>query len=291
MVKFLLKRSGLLLPLLWVLCSAPSLCAQPTIEVSHQHGSNQGLLSVQAKAAPLPEILELIEKQTGIAISLVGQEKFVSVTESFVDMPFLEAIQTIISPLKAVLVADTYRLELSLPTHVWVLGQAFSALAGDSETGQVNRQALYQIIDLSIPQRLYLVAELEKLSTPKSISLLAYILATDRESSVRRKALWALTQSPVEQGQQALETGLADDDYLLRIETIQMLDMSHGEEALPSIGQVLFNEPDPLVRLEAVYALAEHQTLAAQSLLQVAAKDENSIVREVAADLLTQRAE
>jgi HEAT repeat protein len=112
------------------------------------------------------------------------------------------------------------------------------------------------------------------------------MLEKDESEIVRSQVVSSLAEIGGEEASRALETGLGDDSYTLRMEVIYSLGEVSEDRVSPGLGQVLFSDPDPLVRLEAVRKISEDDSEAAKAFLKVASKDKDSMVRTTALDAL-----
>ena len=84
---------------------------------------------------------------------------------------------------------------------------------------------------------------------------MARTLIQDADASVRGQAAAVLEDIAGEEAIRALEAGLGDPNPAVRIKVIGSLEALQAEEAIPTLGQVLFSDPSPQVRLAAVAAI------------------------------------
>lgn len=120
--------------------------------------------------------------------------------------------------------------------------------------------------------------------------LAAYqILALSQDGRHRQEAMFGLAESGGSGSVTDLRQGLSDVDRRVREAAIESLAVVGGEESVGALGGIL-SDPDAGLRIDAVDAIGRIGGDEAIALLEQAMIDENHVVREAAAEWLTELA-
>lgn len=257
----------------------------PTIEVTFHHG----LLTVKAQNATLTEVLRAVGDVVGIKTFIYGEIDASTTTWSLVDVPLFEAIRFLVGDHNMAMVyhGSSGQGVTKEASKLWVYGKPSArsytppALPIDSPPRDVAKRA--QTVPATRLQAMQNSAESEDESETAS---LARTLIQDTDTSVRSQAAAVLADIAGEEAIKALEAGLGDPNPAVRIKVIGSLEALQAEQAIPTLGQVLFSDPSPQVRLAAVAAIARQQSEAVPAFLEAAAKDKDRAVRTAALSAL-----
>jgi hypothetical protein len=88
---------------------------------------------------------------------------------------------------------------------------------------------------------------------------------------------------------EGIEANLGNPDASARMEVVSLLESIESDRIVPLLGQILFGDPDPGVRLAAMEALARQRGEAAKAFLEAATNDRDTAVRETAILALERR--
>ncbi len=270
----------------------------PTVDIRFQ----QGLISVQSENATLAEVLRAVAGETGIQLHIRDEDFQQKSPWSLVDRPLLEAIRQLAGTHNmAITFADRSSQETARRiSSLWIFGntaasqaalEAAMAVASPDTAEQVRAKTHEELSDPDPLVRLGAIQRLADSQDRNDVMILTRVMLEDDDPAVREQARSALEKLTGEAAAVTVENGLGDADYLVRAETVRFLAQAEQGRVTPSLGQVLFSDPDPLIRLEAVLAIAQHHGEASRAFLQVAAKDEDSMVREAALYALSEQEE
>lgn len=270
----------------------------PTVDIRFQ----QGLISVQSENATLAEVLRAVAGETGIQLHIRDEDFQQKSPWSLVDRPLLEAIRQLAGTHNmAITFADRSSQETARRiSSLWIFGntaasqaalEAAMAVASPDTAEQVRAKTHEELSDPDPLVRLGAIQRLADSEDRNDVMILTRVMLEDDDPAVREQARSALEKLTGEAAAVTVENGLGDADYLVRAETVRFLAQAEQGRITPSLGQVLFSDPDPLIRLEAVLAIAQHHGEASRAFLQVAAKDEDSMVREAALYALSEQEE
>lgn len=158
--------------------------------------------------------------------------------------------------------------------------EAIESTASDVPLGQLR----LAITDSDATVRLHAVAALADIDDNQAGKMLAAALH-DPDTAVRREAVFVLSERRGESNRQALEQALLDPNGSVREAAIEAFVRIGGEEAARAVS-ALVHIGDASSRLQAVDALGGIGGDNATASLREALLDENSTVRESAAELL-----
>jgi hypothetical protein len=279
-------------------------------------GVERGLLQLDVRNAPLADVLRVIGEQAGLSVTVRGDINTV-VTESFIGVPLDEGITRLVRGHSFALfyAPSPDEAEVELLTGIWVIdaslvGQLRTAEGKpypvelraarnprdpDSYFPDKSKAEDWVSQDLGGPERSIRLRAVEELRRRASrgdetaVSTLAQALAEHTDPFVRRRAATALGLVEGEESRGALKMALRDQYSSVRIRAVRGLKRLGGEMASRSLGEVLIDDPDPLVRRIAARAMAALPiSLAAQRALVMAVFDPNESVRQAAVSALAQ---
>jgi len=263
---------------------------------------HEGLISVQCDNATLAEVLRAVARETGIRLHIRDVDFLQKSSWSLVDRPLLEAVRQLVGTHNMAMTfaegsgqEDDRRI-----SSLWVFGntaasqaalEAAMVEASPVTAGELRAEARENLSDPDSLVRLDAIQTLADSEDQNDVDILTRVMLEDDDPAVQEQARSVLEKRTGENVTAIVENGLGDADYLVRAETVRYLGQAEQGRVAPSLGQVLFSDPDPLIRLEAVLAIAQHHGEASRAFLQVAAKDEDSMVREAALYALSEREE
>ena len=150
-----------------------------------------------------------------------------------------------------------------------------------------NGAGLYAgLAGLDNNQRLYAMQWLADVGDEEAIRALGRFLALDAEPAIRNEAALALGDIGSEAASQALALGLGDSDPDVRFQVVEAMGGVARQRTTLILGQVLFGETDPEVRMSAIAGLSRSRSEAAWAFLEAATEDPDPEVRKIANDLL-----
>lgn len=147
---------------------------------------------------------------------------------------------------------------------------------------------LIEQLDPQMPQaqRLDAIVQLPFYRADTAANVLASVLRHDPDLRVREESLYALQQIDSPLATTAIAGALADDSPQLRQQAMALLWGDAGRRDIATLGQTLFSEPSPVLRLYAVQLLGSEDSPAAQALLAAATRDADPGVSAEAQRLL-----
>ena len=238
-----------------------------------------GLLTLEARDAPLADVVRAIGERVGFETILDG-DLSAPVTTSFAEVPVGDALNRLLGDLNRAIVyggaaaggeeAVIVRLSVfgpgrALPEHAAgaVASGVLDALKhGDDGT---RAQAALRLAN-SAP-------------TEEVLAALGETLRGDEDAWVRSRAAAALGSLRDARAVPALEVALADENASVAIQAIQALGGIGGEPAARALGEILLRGEDRQERVHAAWALGRHDTELARSLLDAVADDPDELVR------------
>jgi hypothetical protein len=263
-------------------------------------------LTIVATEAPLATVLAEIGRQTGT--TFVGLERVAGVaTLEIRDALLLDVLTTLLRRTDYVMTAPVHA---DARVVVWLEGRDANRMAdAASRTARADVPEGEQRSngpDPSLPYDLAAAREFRARPSPAEAetarlaasglfnpdapesSLLGAAKATD--AGVRVRALQTLALQNTHAGAQAIKAALNDENPFVRAEALDLL-MHLGASGPESVGYLsdLLTHKDPAVRFPAAMALAEQSGDEAEFQLKRALNDDDSAVKETAAQLLQQR--
>ncbi len=266
-----------------------------------------GLLSLHADQRPYPDVLDAIQKTTGIRFHHTIPTG-VAVTESFTDLPVKQALQRLFGAEASLMfryaVADEAPGPRAVPEEVWVIGTVrargapgLAAAAGEGAKRPGSAEAAGAQTPSPAPTPAVVPHEqasqedqapqenqalIPGLSDAEAIDSLAG-MTRDEDPEMRLQALSALSSgapgSATDTVRSSIDAALNDKDARVRGEALQALANLGETEAMPHLWQAL-RDPDPGVRILAIERAASGAE--GKSLLEAALADEDESVRAVA---------
>ena len=224
-----------------------------------------GSLTLEARDAPLHEVMRGIGELAGFKTILVGE--FIKpslVSVSFEKIPVLEAIERLVSDKNRIIL---YGLsgddaQQRIISQVWLLQSGDASSAG--VVSDVENIALGREDDV----KGYKLARLTRM------------LQQDPAATVRTRAAIALGTFQDERAVFALESALLDKDSSVRTQAIRALGRIGTEQATIALGNMLLSgSADKSERIMASRALWNHDSEIAQNYLRAAANDTNAQIR------------
>jgi HEAT repeats len=241
-----------------------------------------GLLTVDADAVPLAEVVEAIGRQAGFETTLIGDVSAL-VTVSLAKMPLAEGLERLLGDTDRILIYAAPQADAIGPriAQLWLYGpengQEMTAAAPPSSPeplldpdGKIRSQAVLRLTQAG--------------ATEDALDQISQVLREDADPLVRSRAAIALGSLGDRRGLAALEAALADRSFSVRVQAIQALGQIGGEQASQVLGDVLLYERDPQMRTLAALALHREGSPRAQRLLEAAADDPDQQVRSAAAN-------
>ena len=273
----------------------------PVIDVTVR----DGMLTLHAVDAPLADILTAIGVQAGIDIALSGNLS-ATVSRSFTNVSVPEAVRGLARGALLVMIhgpavkdsrgrrvteirvygsaggnAPKVVMALSRPKLEPGVSASHTSTSDVSDAAVTAALQRYQQYDEA--GRRTIILGLSARGDPEAVAILGRIISQDSQPAVRNAAVAALLKIGDEQAVTALQSGLGDKDFEVRNAVVGALGELGGEQALMGLGQVLFAEKMPDLRLRAVEQLSLDPSEPARALLQAAARgDQDPNVREAA---------
>ncbi len=283
---------------------------------------DSGLLTLQADDASLADVLTVIGQQSGIEIIMQGDLDS-PVTKSFVDEPLGGAIADLLRDTIFVMTYGKALAENDPPplVQIRVIARSASPAApvtpstgnytatastGDysedhTEAAIAARRAMAlgfepvpendvglfaELAGLENNQRQYAMQWLGEQGDAEAIGALGRFLALDDDPAIRNEAALALGDIGNEAASQALVLGLGDRNPDVRFQIVEAMGGVAGQSTTLVLGQILFSEPDPEVRISAIAGLGRWRSEAARAFLEAATEDQDLDARRIANDIL-----
>ena len=263
-----------------------------------------GLLTLRADGAPLADVLRAIGKAGAFPVVIRG-ELAAPVSASFTDHPLEGALRELVSTHALIVM----RKEPSAPAfaEIRVIENRAAAGVEDVEVPQdvadegahggeaddgppldrasfreaqagmpppTRDDLLFELDDADQAARVAAVPKVGSLPPREAVEMISYVFANDDDTTVRSRAVAALTrfEGP---GARALlrERALGDDDPGLRMQALNALAASRGERAINVIAAALRQDSEPKVRMSAIRALGRVGGDWARHSLERAARD------------------
>ena len=258
---------------------------------------SRGELTVDARNAPLAQVLQTVGKRAGIEVTLRGDFS-TPITASFTGVPLEEGIRRLAHGHS---VAVTYAAAADAPrgemlTAVWVIeGSSRRTLGarpaplghGDGGSAEPRSSSLRDQEPegklggwLSGMQAL---ADEADRGSEAAVALLTDISVSGPAAVIRQQAVAALGRLRGPDVEPALTSALADDDAMVRVRAVRGLRGTGTETAVQSLAGVLLGDTDPEVRLAALNALTSFPGRTMLQGLAKAVTDPDGRVRDAAA--------
>jgi HEAT repeat protein len=241
-----------------------------------------GLVSVEARDAPVAGVIRAIGEQGGFETIVVGDVNR-SVSASFADVPLRNALARLLGDTNHVVVHDTGHAIVRL----WLLGSGgtVTSLAPANPpmtvrvptvAGEVRPQ------DETVARSLAVLQLTRSGAAPAVLEALGRALLEDADALVRTRAAMALGSLGDERALPVLQPALADENGSVRTQVIQALGLIGGEPATRVLGDILLQGGNSSERIVASRGLARQDTELARQYLDTAANDPDQRVRAAA---------
>ena len=316
---------GVLIALFWVILLQGHLVYGQTVSRQADGGEttgesalievsiDSGLLTLRASEAPLADVLREIAAQAGIEVALNGEFEH-PVTQSFSGVAVEQGLKRLIGDVAFIMIYGPdhsgggppplvgLRVYELVAVEATVIDKRNDELATDmSRSAVIARRSVMlglgpapeydeglhkDIASLDRDQRLYAMQWLADEGDQAAVWALGRFLALDEDPLVRGEAALALKDIGGAEAADALELGLGDIDPDVRFQVVDALSGMGGFEATLKLGQVIFGDSDPEVRITALAGLGSEKSEAAQAFLEAAVEDSDERVREVAEFIL-----
>jgi hypothetical protein len=236
------------------------------------------LLTLEARDAPLSEVVRAIGEQVGFETKFVG-DLAVPVSTSLTRVPVSDGLKRLVSDIDRVVLYEAARDGTTdrVVAQLWLFapnGAAARNLADAAES-----VALDEVQPTGDKTRAAEILRLANSDAPdEALFMLVQVLRDDEDVFVRGRAATALGMMQDERAVSALETALADEHASVRIQAIHALGQIGGERATMALGEVLLYSAHRTERVRAAWALGSQETELAQSFLAAVANDPDKLV-------------
>ncbi|GEM_PF-7027426 len=126
----------------------------------------------------------------------------------------------------------------------------------------------------------FTIQQIPYLPPEERLDKLQRILLKSDDVTLREEAIIALSNTNLKTAFPIIEGALGDNSSDVRFQAIQVL-ITKKTNTLPFLGQVLYSDPAPELRAEAVTLIAIENTLASRALLKHALNDPNKEIRNL----------
>ncbi len=279
---------------------------------------DSGLLSLHSRDAPLAEVLAEISRQAGIEL-VVEVELGYPVSKSFSNEPLARALQRLLSGTNYIMIygpsEDTVSPPYPVALRIYGISPGARSSTGApafeggedlSQEAAIARRAVAlslgpvpdhdsglfeDLAGLDRDQRRDAMQWLADLGDLAAVEALRHFLALDPDPAVRGEAALALRSIGGEAATEALVLGLGDVDPDVRFQVVEAIGEADDFRNTLALGQVLFGETDPEIRMSAIAGLSRVSSEAALAFLEAAAQDPHEQVRDYANDIVMTREE
>ena len=268
-----------------VLHTAPSVSAdtaeaRSTMEVA----LDEGLLRIDARDAPLAELLRAIGEAAGF-VTIIEGNLDTTITRRFSGVPLVRAIRDLVGDHSMVMIHHATDDEV---LHVAEL-RVFAPRARTGVTDQPRPSASTlasldeeALAELSRPERgarIRAVQRLARATGLAAVPLLSNVLERDEDRFVRGNAAAALGEIKGESAVTFLARALEDEAVSVRLNAVRALGEVGSEEAIGILGDILLDHPDRRLRWLAARTLGEQRHEGARWFLEGAALESDRTVR------------
>jgi hypothetical protein len=232
------------------------------------------LLTLEARDAPLSEVVRAIAEQVGFETKFVG-DLAVPVSTSLTGVPVSDGLERLVS--------DIDRVVLYAPpregTNDRVVSQLWLFASNGAAASAAEPVALDDVEQTGDKTRAAAMLRLANAdATEEALDRLVQALRDDEDALVRSRAATALGRLQDGRALSALETALEDGHASVRIQAIHALGQIGGERATMALGEVLLYSAQRSERVRAAWTLGRQDTELAQSFLDAAANDPDKLV-------------
>ncbi len=254
----------------------------------------RGFLSVEARAAPLGDVLEAIATQAEFLLDTKG-DLDTPVTWSFADVPVDKGVQRLLHKISSVMVYARVQDSGAEPlAKVTTLRRNVDLAAGNLQVARTiptpqtqqaaKAEGLQQQPTVSLDDdredRLRAVRRLIRKPNATSVKVLALLASQDDDPVIRRIAAIGLGKLRVPEAKAALREALSDEDSLVRRRAIQGLGKTWGKAAIEPLSIALVEDAEPSVQRQAALRLGRIFSEAAYQVLDAARFDRDLSVRQ-----------
>jgi hypothetical protein len=284
-----LRRFVLALIGAWMSCAAGSGEAPAQGSVSIE--IDAGRLTVEARAAPLDEVIRRMGEQAGFDVVTIGDHaEYPSITISFSNLPVPEAVAAVVGDANHMIYYAAVRgaAERGTLSQVWLLGPSgapdVGGARGDEDiavTGNVDHAEMKRLNDavLRVANQGDAGTDVDR---AQLLSGLERALGEAPEPLLRARAAVAMGTLRDPGAVPALEAALRDGHASVRAQAINALGQIGGEAATAVLGGVLlYGSADRAERVLAARALWKQNSEAARAYLASGAHDADEKVRRV----------
>ncbi len=248
---------------------------------------DSGLLTLEARDAPLADIMRAIGAQAGFE-STVADDVAASVTISLTDLSIADALERLLEGFDWLVVYDRQQqgtsnrvisklLVFESTSEVIGTMAAVGGPNGSTATTESEMTGDAQQLDSRTRAR-DLLRLVNSGATPDVLATLGEALQADDDAWVRGRAAVALGALRDERAVSDLAWALGDESASVRMEATQALGRIGGDRAVWALGAALVNGPTSMERIQAAWALGKQDTDLARQLLDAAAGDPSDLV-------------
>jgi hypothetical protein len=213
-----------------------------------------GQLSLEARDAPLHEVMREIGEIAGFETVLVGSfSEPLLVSASFENLPVHEVVERLVKAENRIIV--------------------YAPSAGDAGSRVITRVLLLQAgttpTDMTVTESQSISSGSEEDVRAYKLARLVAMLQPEQVEAVRSRAAMSLGNFQDERAVKALESALLDNFPTVRLQAINALGRIGSEQASDALINFLHNDDtDEVDRLAATRALSLHDTAAAGKFLE-----------------------
>ena len=274
---------------------------KPTIELELK----EGLLTANIKDALLAEVMTRISADLGIKMFLKGDLKS-PVTALFSEVPLAEAIRLLTDGHSLAIIYRSDDSHINPAGEIQIAGIWVFEGNGRKNVEVIDRSRPEDLNEKSAPEetetsasnkREHAAENLKKIEfidqeeppgEDDEVGMWSRILNRDENIENRKKAIRVLEQIGSEEAVNAIADLLKEDTASMRNLAVESLSRIQSDLATQILGQVVFGDRDPEVRIAAVQALGYKYGEASVAFLIEATKDPDEQVRKAARNALGQ---
>jgi hypothetical protein len=246
-----------------------------------------GLLNVDAREAPLADVLRSIGARAGIRV-VVGADVADRVTATLTRVPLEEGLLRLTRGHSVLLVYEASPGWMAAPPRLAEVQVYRGGGVTPAAAAEVVPAAAVPSADLVGPNEAWSNDQLGALAATGrrgdtgAAEYLGRILAENPDPRARVQAIRALRRIGGEPALDGLSRALGDKDHRIRMEAISAYAAVAAAGGLSTLGEIVSVDPEPEVRRYAVRVLARLGTPEALDLVARAARDPSDIVRDAA---------
>ena len=254
-----------------------------------------GLLKVDARNAPLADVLRTIGEKAGFTVVIIGDLSSPG-DWSLVDVSLEEGIERLVGKASTVMIYAPSDSAVSRLAKVIVYAKDDTLAAADAGESHPPDRAIKPpsveeslLKDLAQPRfaaRVQAFKKVARLESQAAMDILGRVVSEENDPAVRRQAAGTLGRIGGDQAAAVLETILADEDQSVRLRAVLALGQASGERATWALETILMSDLDPEMRRMAVRALGKRGGDLSRLLLESAVWDPDDTVRTAARQAL-----